>query len=553
MVRISPNRAAARAALVAGLCGLPVGPMAAWAQEVGYVPSGPTVSSPAAPLANSANPDRTVLPPATPDYFRQTYPHLLRAPLPARIYNQGGVPPLVQQLELTANPYGRLGTYLPGGPIETSGHAFFRPLGTNGRACVTCHQPPSGMSFSLRNVRARFRNTAGTDPIFAPVDGANCPDAVPAAYTSGAPYGGMKGKGRRSLRDAYSLLLDRGLIRVAMPWPPKGVSAPEFTLELVSDAPGCNASADFGLGTGMASVHRRPQMSAQLNFKTVRPNGTGPILAGSLMWDGREGSLEQQAIDATLGHAQAAHPPSPAEVKQIVDFENAVFSAQLRDAEAGRLDAAGGRGGPVKLSGQPVNPLFVPPVTPFDEYDAWAAQTGARKSIENGQRIFNRRTLLIAGVAGLNDVVPPSPSGAFAGACATCHNLDNAGAELFAHPQRDIGIGGTASGRGGPPAAAVLPVFRLTCRADALPHRFLGWGPIETNDPGRALLTGKCADIGRFTVPQLRALAAREPYFHDGSARTLDAVVRFYEHRFQFSPPLSDQERADLVAFLSAL
>ena len=32
-------------------------------------------------------------------------------------------------------------------------------------------------------------------------------------------------------------------------------------------------------------------------------------------------------------------------------------------------------------------------------------------------------------------------------------------------------------------------------------------------------------------------------------APTLDAVVRFYEHRFQFSPPLSDQERGDLVAF----
>ena len=98
-----------------------------------------------------------------------------------------------------------------------------------------------------------------------------------------------------------------------------------------------------------------------------------------------------------------------------------------------------------------------------------------------------------------------------------------------------------------------MPVFRLTCRADVPAHPFLGRGPVETNDPGLALLTGKCADIGRFTVPQLRALAAREPYFHDGSARTLDAAVRFYEHRFQFSPPLSDQERGDLVAFLSAL
>ena len=72
------------------------------------------------------------------------------------------------------------GHLLAGRPGLTARHAFFRSLGTNGRSCATCHQPPSGMSFSLRNVRARFGATAGTDPIFAPVDGANCPDAVPA-------------------------------------------------------------------------------------------------------------------------------------------------------------------------------------------------------------------------------------------------------------------------------------------------------------------------------------------------------------------------------------
>ncbi len=115
------------------------------------------------------------------------------------------------------------------------------------------------------------------------------------------------------------------------------------------------------------------------------------------------------------------------------------------------------------------------------------------------------------------------------------------------------------SGSGAPPRLPAarrrrdLPVFRLTCRANAAPHPFLGRGPIETNDPGLALFTGRCADIGKFTVPQLRALAAREPYFHDGSAATLEAVIRFYEQRFQFSPPLSDKDRADLVSFLSAL
>ncbi len=133
-----------------------------------YVPEGPTQSRPASHYANSVDEAETVLPPVTPGYFAAVYPHLLKSPLPARIYNQGGIPQIIPGLQITGNPYGRLATYLPAGPVYTARHAFFRSLGTNGRSCATCHQPPSGMSFSLRNVRARFRATAGTDPIFAP-------------------------------------------------------------------------------------------------------------------------------------------------------------------------------------------------------------------------------------------------------------------------------------------------------------------------------------------------------------------------------------------------
>ena len=378
------------------------------------------------------------------------------ATAPAAGGGRGGIPPVIEPLELSGNPYGRLGTFLPDGAIDTARNAFFLPLNSaNGRSCVTCHQPPSGMSVSLRNIRARFRNTGGTDPIFVPVDGANCPDAVPASYTSGAPYGGLEGKGLRSLRAAYSLLLNRGLIRIAMPWPPKGNSNPEFTLDLVRDAPGCNRSINFGLKTGIASAYRRPQMSAQMNFKTVRPKGTGPVLARSLMWDGREPSLEQQAINATLGHAQALKAPTSEQVAQIVEFENSVYSAQLKDRLAGRLDQAGGKGGPVNLSGQTISPSFSPPIT-FNEYDAWIPGAGKRRSIANGQRIFNQRTLLIVDVAGVNTV----PGSTFFGACSTCHNVDHAGADVF--PIRS----GT-SGSGAPPRLPAARRRRAICRSFA--------------------------------------------------------------------------------------
>jgi cytochrome c peroxidase len=65
------------------------------------------------------------------------------------------------------------------------------------------------------------------------------------------------------------------------------------------------------------------------------------------------------------------------------------------------------------------------------------------------------------------------------------------------------------------------------------------------------MITGKWADIGKFKGPILRALAARAPYFHNGSAETLEEVVEFYETRFNIG--LTAREKADLVAFLRAL
>jgi cytochrome c peroxidase len=74
---------------------------------------------------------------------------------------------------------------------------------------------------------------------------------------------------------------------------------------------------------------------------------------------------------------------------------------------------------------------------------------------------------------------------------------------------------------------------------------------IKTTDPGRALITGKWKDVGRFKGPVLRSVASRPPYFHDGSAPDLNAVVDFYNDRFGIG--LTELEKADLEAFLGAL
>ena len=74
---------------------------------------------------------------------------------------------------------------------------------------------------------------------------------------------------------------------------------------------------------------------------------------------------------------------------------------------------------------------------------------------------------------------------------------------------------------------------------------------VQTTDPGRALITGKWKDIGRFKGPILRGLPARAPYFHNGSAKDIEAVVDFYDQRFGIG--FTDQEKADLIAFLRTL
>jgi hypothetical protein len=69
---------------------------------------------------------------------------------------------------------GTLGVLNASGPVKTEGHAFFMALGTNGRACVNCHQPTYGMSVSATALLDRWKQTDGKDR-FAAFDGSNCP------------------------------------------------------------------------------------------------------------------------------------------------------------------------------------------------------------------------------------------------------------------------------------------------------------------------------------------------------------------------------------------
>jgi cytochrome c peroxidase len=91
-------------------------------------------------------------------------------------------------------------------------------------------------------------------------------------------------------------------------------------------------------------------------------------------------------------------------------------------------------------------------------------------------------------------------------------------------------------------------VFTVQCTDTSGPLQ----GQVFTvTDLGRALITGRCADVGKVKGPILHGLAARAPYFHNGSAATLEDIVNFYDQRFSIG--FTDQEKEDLVAFLKAL
>jgi cytochrome c peroxidase len=303
---------------------------------------------------------------------------------------------------------------------------------------------------------------------------------------------------------------------------------------------------------GAVSVYRRPLPAANLGFLST------------IMWDGREPTSEDQAVDATTGHAQGITGPNIVQQAQIIAFETDLFTAQNYDNKARALYFPFVKGGPGALSAE-LTKFFIgindplgnnPRGTPFDPnifdlYNYWLTLRGRdstsqqRESIARGEKLFNTTKITITGVSGLNDELGKP---AIQGFCGTCHDTPNVGNHSVKAPL-DIGV--ADAGIKSPPDLDIsgLPVFTLTCKLPP-PNPLAGKVYVVT-DPGRALISGQCKDIGRLKGPILRGLASRAPYFHNGSAATLKDVVNFYNDRFKLG--FTNTDKDDLVNFLNAL
>jgi hypothetical protein len=404
-----------------------------------------------------------------------------------------------------------------------------------------------------------FESTHGEDPLFASVDGANCPTNTSKD------------------RAAHSLLLERGLIRIGITMPLN----PQFTIAVVHDPYGCAITTDPTTGLPVISVYRRPLPTANLRYlSAVMFDGRETLMAlnnQKTFQDNMDFDLRDQTASAVMGHAQGVRP-TDAQLEEIVKFELGLSTAQVEDRDAGLLYAHGANGGPLELSKQGYYPgtndvlggdptgakfnsnafsLFTGWERPGSQHgDPDSEKNEARARIAAGEKLFNTQPLVITDVRGLNDNPALGSPASIAGTCTTCHDTPNIGNHSVALPL-DIATSRQAENETNPAivaglkelSAPDLPIYEIRGCPDPLnPGKTLNY---YTSDPGKGLITGLCADVNRGKGPILRGLAARAPYFHNGAAANLDELVNFYNERFQMN--LTEKQKRELVAFLNTL
>jgi hypothetical protein len=249
-----------------------------------------------------------------------------------------------------------------------------------------------------------------------------------------------------------------------------------------------------------------------------------PALDSVLMLDGRQPTLEAQAHGAILDHTQSTIVPDAYDLAAIKNFQltDAFFSSPALRNFA--------HGGPA-------------PVLP----------AGTTDSERRGRKFF--------------EDLPPGPTFKD-GLCAACHS-----GPLLNQTNQFLPIPGVIAGS----RFQTVGVSEFNVAGN--PEReyiFINPDGTETRvvsaDPGRALVTGVGEELGTFDhvnafkISPLWGIRRTAPYFHDNSAKTLEAVAAHYALFFSIitdpdgpsgpAPPLivlTPQDQADIVAYMKLL
>jgi cytochrome c peroxidase len=457
---------------------------------------------------------------------------------------------------------------------------FDASIGTNGQACVTCHQPSQGITITVPFIQGQFATTGGTDPLFRPNDTANNPSTPLSSHTA----------------DNYSVFLALGTPRIGE-LVQQAATPNDFTVVADAATNAKFAAPDmFPLttdpqhpGVPTLSIFRRPLVNVNVNFDS------------SVLWDGRAdiSKLNTQQVPGAiktllLGTNTGPNPTFTQQTADAIrDFMTGVYVDQKSDNAAKELDAAGATGGVNNLlalsqsASRPcvfdedtpadITPFVEAVATPtsctpvvgggpnFTMFQAWEnlGPNGdvnmARLSIARGEKIFNTTIDFVGGH------------------CTSCHSTPNLGnnpspAFMVREGHDSIAkltaiktVAATSGDANATEEAqriqdmidrvALLPAYCLrptsdtsgtTCGTDP--------GDAVTTDPARALVTGKIADLGKQKPPTLRDLSIRAPFFHNGDAVDMQHLVTFYKFflkgDFLTMTPTDEQ---DLINFLNAL
>uniref|UniRef100_Q022G0 Cytochrome c domain-containing protein n=1 Tax=Solibacter usitatus (strain Ellin6076) TaxID=234267 RepID=Q022G0_SOLUE len=292
---------------------------------------------------------------------------------------------------------------------------YFQAQGSNGRSCSTCHLQQEAWSITPETIRLLFVQTAGTHPIFNPLDADN-------------PEGDLSSAQARSM--GYSMMLTRGVFRRG--GAPAAVR--EWDVIAVDDP------------HGYANVNRIVQ------WRRVMPTINFRLGSATVAWDGgnttgadQVAGLTNQAMRNVTG-AQQGHAAPADVIGAIVGFETSLSAAQQFSFSAGSLNAGGARGGPEELPGMLKAPGR------FDLFDAWMkSPSEARARIARGQQLFN------------------NPNAGNGRSCNFCHSSSNNGTN-FSDALFDIG---TASAEARTPD---LPLYTIRNRTTGEERRLTDTG-----------------------------------------------------------------------------
>jgi len=259
----------------------------------------------------------------------------------------------------------------------------------------------------------------------------------------------------------------------------------------------------------------------------ISPALVNAAFFNTLFLDGRANSLEEQALGPLINpieHGLESHQLIVDvilnDTNYIQQFEK-VFDIKKDEITIQHVSKAIASFERTLISGD----------SPFDRYLFGRDHSVLSSSAERGLDVFKRN-----------------------GNCVTCHEISWNNALFSDNRFYNIGVGFKK-------LTPILDQFITDIKSGIKPEEF-SLTALQRSELGRFNVTKDVKDIGKFKTPTLRNIVLTAPYMHDGSFKTLEEVIEYYDNGGDknyfidskiFPLHLTKQEKADLLAFMKSL